>query len=200
MKAHGVKIMTVSDAHQPRDVGMHIAEISRQSADSGKDNREMGLYFERHGQTDWNVRGKLQGKSDIALNETGRLQAVETREKLKQVAMDAIYCSPLMRARETAEIINVLWELPIQCDDRLMERSFGDMEGALRKDVPFDDLWAFSSASMFAGGEDNATCGTGRELKEILLHMQDKKFDCSTWRSQYSRNSFSSRAMRVWKI
>ena len=107
----------------------------------------MGLYFVRHGQTDWNVRGKLQGKSDIALNETGRLQAVETREKLKQVAMDAIYCSPLMRARETAEIINVLWELPIQCDDRLMERSFGDMEGALRKDVPFDDLWAFSSAS-----------------------------------------------------
>ena len=49
----------------------------------------MGLYFVRHGQTDWNVRGKLQGKSDIALNETGRLQAVETREKLKQVAMDA---------------------------------------------------------------------------------------------------------------
>ena len=40
----------------------------------------MGLYFVRHGQTDWNVRGKLQGKSDIALNETGRLQAVETRE------------------------------------------------------------------------------------------------------------------------
>ena len=115
----------------------------------------MGLYFVRHGQTDWNVRGKLQGKSDIALNETGRLQAVETREKLKQVAMDAIYCSPLMRARETAEIINVLWELPIQCDDRLMERSFGDMEGALRKDVPFDDLWAF--------------------LKEILPYAQDKE-------------------------
>ena len=51
----------------------------------------MGLYFVRHGQTDWNVRGKLQGKSDIALNETGRLQAVKTREQLKQVAMDAIY-------------------------------------------------------------------------------------------------------------
>ena len=137
----------------------------------------MGLYFVRHGQTDWNVRGKLQGKSDIALNETGRLQAVETREKLKQVAMDAIYCSPLMRARETAEIINVLWELPIQCDDRLMERSFGDMEGALRKDVPFDDLWAFSSASMFAGGEDTAHFYERVEsfLKEILPYAQDKE-------------------------
>ena len=113
----------------------------------------MGLYFVRHGQTDWNVRGKLQGKSDIALNETGRLQAVE------------------------AEIINVLWELPIQCDDRLMERSFGDMEGALRKDVPFDDLWAFSSASMFAGGEDTAHFYERVEsfLKEILPYAQDKE-------------------------
>ena len=154
----------------------------------------MGLYFVRHGQTDWNVRGKLQGKSDIALNETGRLQAVETREKLKQVAMDAIYCSPLMRARETAEIINVLWELPIQCDDRLMERSFGDMEGALRKDVPFDDLWAFSSASMFAGGEDTAHFYERVEsfLKEILPYAQmaESVFPISA----------SSRAMRVWKI
>ena len=41
----------------------------------------MGLYFVRHGQTDWNVRGKLQGKSDIALNETGRLQAVDVYKR-----------------------------------------------------------------------------------------------------------------------
>ena len=137
----------------------------------------MGLYFVRHGQTDWNVRGKLQGKSDIALNETGRLQAVKTREQLKQVAMDAIYCSPLQRARETAEIINALWGLSIQCDERLMERSFGDMEGALRKDVPFDDLWAFSSASMFAGGEDTAHFYERVEsfLREILPDAQDKE-------------------------
>ena len=112
----------------------------------------------------------LYTSSDIALNETGRLQAVKTREQLKQVAMDAIYCSPLQRARETAEIINALWGLSIQCDERLMERSFGSMEGALRKDVPFDDLWAFSSASMFAGGEDTAHFYERVEsfLREIL--------------------------------
>lgn len=137
----------------------------------------MGLYFVRHGQTDWNVRGKLQGKSDIELNETGRLQAAETREKLKHVTMDAIYCSPLMRARETAEIINALWKLPIQRDARLMERSFGSMEGALRKDVPFDDLWAFSSASMFEGGEDTAHFYERVEnfLKEILPLAEEQE-------------------------
>ena len=65
----------------------------------------MGFIFCKTRADGLECKGKLQGKSDIALNETGRLQAVETREKLKQVAMDAIYCSPLMRARETAEII-----------------------------------------------------------------------------------------------
>ncbi|MCR0350133.1 histidine phosphatase family protein [Erysipelotrichaceae bacterium AF15-26LB] len=137
----------------------------------------MGLYFVRHGQTAWNVRGKLQGKSDIALNETGRAQAVETREKLKHVHMDAIYCSPLLRAKETAQIINELWKLPIQCDERLMERSFGSMEGALRRDVPFDDLWAFSSASMFAGGEDTAHFYERVEgfLKEVLPYAEQQE-------------------------
>ena len=105
------------------------------------------------------------------------LYFVKTREQLKQVAMDAIYCSPLQRARETAEIINALWGLSIQCDERLMERSFGSMEGALRKDVPFDDLWAFSSASMFAGGEDTAHFYERVEsfLREILPDAQDKE-------------------------
>ncbi len=152
LQAHGVKIVTASDAHQPQHVGMHIAKsVNSWGWTSGKDNKEMGLYFVRHGQTDWNVRKAAGWKSDIALNETGRLQAVKTREQLKQVAMDAIYCSPLQRARETAEIINALWGLSIQCDERLMERSFGSMEGALRKDVPFDDLWAFSSSIHVCG-------------------------------------------------
>ena len=58
-----------------------------------------------------------------------------------------------------------------------MERSFGSMEGALRKDGPFDDLWAFSSASMFAGGEDTAHFYERVEsfLREILPDAQDKE-------------------------
>lgn len=137
----------------------------------------MGLYFVRHGQTDWNVEGKLQGRSDIPLNATGRAQAAETREKLKHVHMDAVYCSPLKRAKETAEIINALWGLPIHYDERLMERGFGDMEGALRASVPFDDLWAISNVSLFAKGEDTASFFERVEsfLTDILPYAVEKE-------------------------
>lgn len=117
----------------------------------------MGLYFVRHGQTDWNVEGKLQGKSDIPLNDTGRAQAALTRDQLSDVKIDKIYCSPLMRAKETASIINELWNLPIHEEERLMERSFGKSEGIHRDQIAFSDLWIYDTASMFEGGEDTAS-------------------------------------------
>ena len=88
----------------------------------------MKVYIVRHGQTDWNVQHKAQGRSDIPLNETGRRQAEELRDKIKDIKFDAVYASPLKRARETAEIATD-GEYKIVFDDRLMERSFGDFEG-----------------------------------------------------------------------
>lgn len=114
----------------------------------------MGIYFVRHGQTDWNVAGKLQGKSDIPLNDVGETQAKETREKLKDVKIDKIYCSPLIRAQKTAEIINEGRNLEIHKDDRLMERCFGRSEGIHREDVDFSNLWIPSKDTIFDGGED----------------------------------------------
>lgn len=136
----------------------------------------MGIYFVRHGQTDWNVMGKLQGSSDIELNQTGREQAVITREHLKTIHMDAIYCSPLKRAKETAEIINELWHLPIQFDDRLKERNFGSMEGCLRKDVPFDNIWSSTEEVNFQEGESAVDFFKRVEqfLSEIVPMAKDK--------------------------
>lgn len=65
----------------------------------------MKLYLVRHGQTNWNLEGRIQGQTNIPLNDKGRKQAQQAKEKLQNIPIDLIICSPLMRARETAEII-----------------------------------------------------------------------------------------------
>ncbi len=87
------------------------------------------LYIMRHGKTDWNVRRKLQGRTDIPLNDEGRRMACEAGEKYKDVHFDVCYSSPLTRARETAELFLQGRNVPILTDDRLKEMCFGVYEG-----------------------------------------------------------------------
>ena len=89
----------------------------------------MEILVIRHGQTDWNALGKLQGKTDIQLNDIGRQQAKETIKLIKDENIDVIITSPLKRAKETAEIINKNFEVTIIEDNRLIERGFGKNEG-----------------------------------------------------------------------
>lgn len=90
----------------------------------------MRMYITRHGQTDWNIDHRLQGQSDIPLNDVGREQARVCGEALKEAGIELIITSPLSRARETAEIIRgYIGEVPIVSDELLMERSFGRLEG-----------------------------------------------------------------------
>ncbi|EQB38582.1 hypothetical protein M948_08325 [Virgibacillus sp. CM-4] len=83
----------------------------------------------RHGETDWNAQGKLQGKTDIPLNNTGRKQAEECGTFLNADDYDVLIYSPLQRAKETATIINRHLGLPFIEMDDFKERSFGDAEG-----------------------------------------------------------------------
>ena len=89
----------------------------------------MELYIVRHGKTMWNEQGRLQGHVDIPLNEEGREAAIRLQSRLSDICFDAIYSSPLKRAHETAELICGSRKIPIITDDRLLEISFGDMEG-----------------------------------------------------------------------
>ena len=82
------------------------------------------IYILRHGKTDWNVLRKLQGRTDIPLNETGRAMAAEAAERYAGVHFDVCYSSPLVRAKETAQIILKDRDVPIYIDDRLMEMFF----------------------------------------------------------------------------
>ena len=87
------------------------------------------LYIIRHGRTDWNDRHKLQGRTDVPLNGEGRRMAEAAREEYRDVHFDLCFCSPLIRARETAEILLRDRDVPILTDSRLAEMSFGSYEG-----------------------------------------------------------------------
>lgn len=88
----------------------------------------MKIILARHGETNWNTTGQLIGQQDIVLNEHGKAQARTLREKLADVQFDVCYSSPLLRAKETAEIV-CAGRCQVICDDRLMERFGGIMEG-----------------------------------------------------------------------
>lgn len=87
------------------------------------------LYIMRHGKTDWNAAYRLQGSTDIPLNEEGREMARKAAEEYKDIALDVCYASPLIRAKETAEIFLSGRNIPLIFDDRLKEMCFGEYEG-----------------------------------------------------------------------
>ncbi len=88
------------------------------------------LYLVRHGETDWNRARRIQGSTDIPLNETGRAQAAHTGRLLARRHWDGIASSPLSRARETAQIIGrELGIDDIEILDDIVERHYGDAEG-----------------------------------------------------------------------
>ncbi len=89
----------------------------------------------RHGMTDWNIAGKLQGRTNVPLNDVGRHQAKQTAEALRTEPWDALYTSPLARAYETAEIIGGILKLPPQVVSDLTERNFGHLEGLTRDEL-----------------------------------------------------------------
>jgi probable phosphoglycerate mutase len=100
------------------------------------------LILIRHGETDWNREGRLQGGQDIPLNELGRQQAAEAAERLRTLApgfatLDFIH-SPMHRARETMDILRTTLGLApgaYRTDDRLKELTFGSWEGFTWRDI-----------------------------------------------------------------
>lgn len=100
------------------------------------------LILVRHGETDWNREGRLQGGQDIPLNDLGRQQAAEAAGRLKALAPDFAgldyLCSPMQRARETMDILRRELALPAgayRFDERLKELTFGSWEGFTWRDI-----------------------------------------------------------------
>ena len=94
------------------------------------------LLLARHGETDWNRELRIQGSSDIGLNDLGRAQAHALAQELEHVELDAIYSSDLSRAQATAAAVAASHGLEVRLDARLRERSFGSWEGLTRTTSP----------------------------------------------------------------
>ncbi len=112
------------------------------------------ILLARHGETAENKERRFQGQLDVPLNETGREQARALAETAASEAtpLVALYASPLIRARETAEIVGGRLGLEPRLDERLMEVDVGEWQGRLKDDVERDDPEAW--AAFRAAGED----------------------------------------------
>jgi uncharacterized phosphatase len=120
----------------------------------------------RHGQTDWNAQRRLQGSTDIPLNEVGRSQARDAVGVLSGYEWDAIVSSPLSRAAETADLIAAGLGLPVARHVKeLTERGFGPAEGLQAG----PELEALSIPGGFRGAEsEDEAARRGLEALETL--------------------------------
>lgn len=110
------------------------------------------IYFVRHGQTEWNAIQRFQGQWDSDLSALGRVQAEANGRLLAGLGIQALFSSPLNRARQTTDIINAhLGGLPVTYDDRIKEWDCGDWSGQRREDIiaRWPREWAALGADLF---------------------------------------------------
>src|SRR3989338_9745790 len=87
------------------------------------------IYLVRHGETEWNAQGRIQGHTDSPLTATGEKQARDLAKKLTQIHFDAIFSSDLLRAQRTAQIVALNKKLAVTTSQALREVKFGQFEG-----------------------------------------------------------------------
>ncbi|MDD9349263.1 histidine phosphatase family protein [Mumia sp.] len=132
----------------------------------------------RHGQTDWNVAGRLQGQTDTPLNAAGRAQAAEMAARLAVLGPVRIVSSDLQRASATAAALGRIVDLPVETDERLREVAFGEREGMTRHEIArrypeAEGRFRRGEEIVSPGGETHAEAAVrfSRALEEIVQAM-----------------------------
>jgi probable phosphoglycerate mutase len=123
------------------------------------------LLIWRHGRTEWNASGRMQGQSDVALDEIGVRQAHEAAPLLAAEEPTAIYSSDLVRARDTAEVLGGLVGLTVMVDARFREAYFGPWQGLTSEQIAeaYPDefsLWRQGKGFSVEGAEQHAEVAT----------------------------------------
>jgi len=130
----------------------------------------LSVYLLRHGQTPYNADGnRYCGRTDIQLTEKGIQQALAVRQRMDGIGLDAVYSSPLFRARRTAELASG-WS-SVQTDARLTEIDFGTWEHRTREEFVAED--PLSWAAWSRDPENNRAGNTGETGREVVSRLDD---------------------------
>jgi 2,3-bisphosphoglycerate-dependent phosphoglycerate mutase len=146
------------------------------------------LFLFRHGETDWNREGRLQGHTDVPLNDTGIGQARLLGERLRPHRLETVMSSDLARARTTAEIVATALGIPLWTDDGLRETNVGAAEGLLWAEAKtrfgegLTERWYSHGDTAFPGGETGlATRSRGlAALRRFALAHPYRRIGVST--------------------
>jgi probable phosphoglycerate mutase len=127
----------------------------------------------RHGETDWNAARRIQGQTDIPLNETGRQQAEATAQGLVGQHFAAIYSSDLQRAHDTAVATARVLEMPVQSEPGLRERHYGEFQGLTQDEIKARDDYAryISRDVSFSYGNGESLAVFSERIKETLNEL-----------------------------
>lgn len=133
----------------------------------------MKVYLVRHGQTDTNI-SNLYNFVNEDINATGIQQAKELRDKIKDMDFDIIYCSPLLRAKHTAEIINSKNKEMI-IDNRLQERKHGNLEGKSIKFTNREIYWDYNTDIRYGTAETIQSLF--ERVNQFLNELKNKNYE-----------------------
>jgi probable phosphoglycerate mutase len=132
------------------------------------------MHLVRHGRSVWNAAGRIQGQIDIELDEVGLQQAQRIADRLAREPISAIYSSPLLRAKVTADAIAERLHLPVTLDARLMEYDFGVVSGMTWAELTENhpelvDRWLEDPWAVPVAGSE----GRPNFAKRVTAAMQD---------------------------
>lgn len=140
--------------------------------------KSKNLYLIRHGETDWNREKRLQGQSDIPLNETGKAQANELVPVISRLKVEAVFSSDLVRAHETARIAIGESRITIHKDTRLREANIGEAEGLSQEEISqkFDQEALSRWRSYEEHNMDYKFIG-GESKRQMMVRMREAVLD-----------------------
>lgn len=136
----------------------------------------MQVFLARHGETEWNRLGRLQGQLESELTDHGREQAVDLAKKLSSRGITRIYTSSLRRAQDTAAACGSLLQVPITINKALNERHFGELQGQRFEDLEqapnYQKLWTQPLAFQPTGGESAQQ--SAARFQQCLLALEQQ--------------------------